>query len=90
MTDRRPDAITEALDALPLEQRVPGYGHDVLPGKEALLELLQMPERPCPRGVEGCDGTVCTWRCPDCGCRNCHEVFCYLCGAGAPDPDEED
>ncbi len=35
----------------------------------------------CPRGVAGCDGTECTWKCPDCGCQNCHEWCCYLCGA---------
>lgn len=40
----------------------------------------------CPRGVAGCIGG-CEWKCPDCGCRNCHEVFCYLCGAGSPEED---
>jgi membrane protease subunit (stomatin/prohibitin family) len=41
-------------------------------------------EQPCPRGVADCDGTSCTWKCPDCGCMNCHEAFCYQCGAGDP------
>jgi hypothetical protein len=38
----------------------------------------------CPRGVEGCNGRACVWRCPWCGCQNCHEPFCYRCGAGDP------
>ena len=39
---------------------------------------------PCPRGVEGCDGSECCWICPEDGCQNCHEVFCYICGGGDP------
>ena len=42
------------------------------------------PERPCPRGVEDCDGLSCCWTCPEDGCQNCHEAFCYLCGGGDP------
>lgn len=42
-------------------------------------------DQPCPRGVAGCDGTGCSWQCPECQCRNCHEVFCYQCGAGRPE-----
>jgi hypothetical protein len=37
----------------------------------------------CPRGVEGCDGLDCVWRCY-CGTVNCHEVFCCTCGGGDP------
>ena len=47
------------------------------------------PGYDCPRGVEGCDGTSCTWECPDCGCQNCHQIFCYACGAGSPEDDDE-
>ncbi len=40
----------------------------------------------CPRAVPGCAGG-CAWECPDCGCRNCHEVFCCRCGAGPAEAD---
>ena len=39
----------------------------------------------CPRGVPDCDGVSCQWTCRGCGCQNCHEVFCWNCGAGCPD-----
>jgi hypothetical protein len=42
----------------------------------------------CPRGLDGCDGTDCTWQCADCGARNCHEAFCCRCGAGPPEDDD--
>lgn len=40
--DPRLDAVTAALDSLPLEERVPGYGHASLSGlgKAELLALL--------------------------------------------------
>jgi hypothetical protein len=53
----------------------------------AAPQLWLVLER-CPRGVEGCDGTACQWTCADCGHHNCHEVFCYGCGAGCPENEE--
>lgn len=44
MTDRKLDAVTEALRSLPLEQRAPGYGYDEIPGKADLLEFLERDE----------------------------------------------
>ena len=48
-----------------------------------IAEILgEMSNHSCPRGVGGCDNSSCQWKCPDCGCQNCHEAFCYQCGGG--------
>jgi len=98
--DRRLEAATDYLRSLPLEERA---GALSAWDKAEVLALLDdnatytcphgqpwaCSECGCPRGVAGCDGTECSWQCPEDGCQNSHEAFCYLCGGGRPDPDEE-
>lgn len=60
-----------------------GGGCAEVHGSPSLTRDCEQP-RPCPRGVEGCDGTACSWVCPDDGYQACHEVFCSRCGGGNP------
>jgi hypothetical protein len=81
-------AITDALRSLPLEDRVPGYGATGMAAGN-WVELIDRSDGTeggyCPRGVAGCVGAFCEWQCLDCDCVNCHEPFCYQCGAARPD-----
>lgn len=72
------DAVTHHT---PEEPDQPACGADIDAPPEAVMFGALNPDRvTCP----ACRALL-SWQCPDCGCRNMDEIFCYRCGAGPDD-----
>jgi hypothetical protein len=74
-----------AADRLPVDAGAVAKLH-ILMGEIFEAGRQSVYDEQAQEAAEGCDGTGCTWACPDCGCQNCHEAFCWACGACQPEP----